>query len=65
MDEELQALTEALKQKGDELTQKRFSTAEKLSPLINEELHDLGIPHGRFCAQITSPLLNKNGNTDV
>ena len=33
--------------------------------MINEELHDLGIPHGRFCAQITSPLLNKNGNPDV
>jgi len=65
VDEELQALTEALKQKGSELTQKRLSTAEKLSPLINEELHDLGIPHGRFCAQITSPLLNKNGNPDV
>lgn len=65
VDEELQALTEVLKQKGSELTQKRLSTAEKLSPLINEELHDLGIPHGRFCAQITSPLLNKNGNSDV
>lgn len=62
VDEELLALSDSLKQKGNELTQKRLSTADKLTPLINEELHDLGIPHGRFCVQITSPLLHNNGD---
>ena len=62
VDEELQTLADLLKQKGNELTRKRLSIADKLTPLINEELHDLGIPHGRFCAQITSPFLRNNGN---
>ncbi len=62
VDGELQILSDALKQKGNELTRKRLSTADKLVPLINEELHDLGIPHGRFCVQIASPLLQKNGD---
>lgn len=62
VDEELLALSDSLKQKGNELTQKRLSTADKLTPLINEELHDLGIPHGRFCVQITSPILHNNGD---
>ncbi|OHC00044.1 MAG: DNA repair protein RecN [Planctomycetes bacterium RIFCSPLOWO2_12_FULL_39_13] len=65
VDEELQALTEVLKQKGNELRKKRIAAAERLSPLIDQELHDLGIPHGRFCAQITSPFLNKSENTDI
>ena len=65
LDEELQALTDQLLRKGGELTRKRLATAEKLSPLINEELHELGIPHGRFCAQVVSPFLNKDGNPDV
>jgi len=65
VEKELAVLTELLMQRGKELTSKRLSTAEKLSPLIDEELRDLGIPHGRFRAQITSPLLNKNGNPDV
>ncbi len=58
VEEALRTLTGLMKQKGNELTQKRLAAAEKLSPLIKEELHELGIPHGRFCAQITSPLLN-------
>lgn len=62
VDGELQLLFDALKQKGNALTRKRLATADKLTPLINEELHDLGIPHGRFCVQITSPFLNKNGD---
>ncbi len=65
VDEELQALTEVLKQKGYELSKKRLSTAEKLSPLIDEELRDLGIPHGRFRVQITSPSLQNNGGQEV
>lgn len=65
VDEELLALSDSLKQKGNELTRKRLSTADKLTPLINEELHDLGIPHGRFCVQITSPLLHNNDDLPV
>ncbi len=65
VDEELLALSDSLKQKGNELTRKRLSTADKLTPLINEELHDLGIPHGRFCVQITSPLLHNNDDLQV
>ncbi|MEP9412191.1 MAG: DNA repair protein RecN [Candidatus Brocadia sp.] len=65
LDEELQALSDSLKQKGNELTRQRLSTADKLAPLINEELRDLGIPHGRFCVQITSPFLQNNGDIDV
>ena len=65
VDEELRALTELLKKKGNELRKKRIAAAERLSPLIDQELHDLGIPHGRFCAQITSPFLNKSENTDI
>ena len=65
VDKELNALSELLKQKGKELAKKRLATAEKLSPLIDKELHDLGIPHGRFCAQITSPFLSENKDTDV
>ncbi|MDN3513373.1 MAG: DNA repair protein RecN [Candidatus Brocadia sp.] len=65
VEEELRELTEVLRQKGNELTRERLSTAERLSPLINEELHDLGIPQGRFCVQIDSPFLNKDGNPDV
>jgi DNA repair protein RecN (Recombination protein N) len=65
VDEELQALSDLLKQKGDELTKKRLSTADKLTPLISKELHDLGIPHGRFCVQITSPFLSNNDNQQV
>ncbi|MCF6156089.1 MAG: DNA repair protein RecN [Candidatus Brocadia sp.] len=64
VDEELRGLSDLLNQKGKELTLKRLSTADKLTPLINEELHDLGIPHGRFCVQITSPFLHNSGNTD-
>lgn len=63
-DEELRILSDLLKQKGEKLTQKRLSTADKLTPLINKELHELGIPHGRFCVQITSPFLHESGNTD-
>lgn len=59
IDEELVVLSELLRDKGCELTRKRFSTAGKLSSLIEEELHHLGIPHGRFCVQVTSPFLNK------
>lgn len=65
VDEELLALSDSLKQKGTELTRKRLSTADKLTPLINEELRDLGIPHGRFCVQITSPLLHNNDDLPV
>jgi DNA repair protein RecN (Recombination protein N) len=65
VDEELLALSDSLKQKGTELTQKRLSAADKLTPLINEELRDLGIPHGRFCVQITSPLLHNNDDLPV
>lgn len=65
VDEELRTLSDLLKQKGDELTRKRLSTAGKLTSLITEELHDLGIPHGRFCVQITSPFLNDNDNPQV
>lgn len=65
LDDELQALSDSLRQKGDELTRKRLSTADKLTPLINKELRDLGIPHGRFCVQITSPFLQNNGDIDV
>ncbi|HHT9104578.1 MAG TPA: DNA repair protein RecN [Candidatus Wujingus californicus] len=65
MDKELNVLSELLKQKGKGLAKKRLATAEKLSPLIDKELHDLGIPHGRFCAQITSPFLSENKDADV
>lgn len=65
VDEELLALSDSLKQKGTELTRKRLSAADKLTPLINEELRDLGIPHGRFCVQITSPLLHNNDDLPV
>lgn len=65
VDKELQALSDSLRQKGDELTRKRLSAADKLTSLINEELHDLGIPHGRFCVQITSPFLHNNGGVDI
>ncbi|HHT9129207.1 MAG TPA: DNA repair protein RecN, partial [Candidatus Wujingus californicus] len=65
VDKELNALSELLKQKGKELAKKRLATAEKLSPLIDKELHELGIPHGRFCAQIMSPFLSENKDTDV
>ncbi|MDR4509774.1 MAG: DNA repair protein RecN [Candidatus Brocadiaceae bacterium] len=62
VDKELQKLTAVLIKKGRELTEKRLSAAEKLAPLINEELRDLGIPHGRFHAQIVSPFLQ--GDTE-
>ncbi|TVM03218.1 MAG: DNA repair protein RecN [Candidatus Brocadia sp. WS118] len=65
LDEEIETLTKTLKQKGGELTKKRLSTADQLAPLINKELHDLGIPHGRFCVQITSPFLHNNGEPQV
>lgn len=61
LDAEIEMLTNALKQKGGELTKKRLATADQLAPLINKELHDLGIPHGRFCVQITSSFLPDNG----
>lgn len=54
IDEELRTQLELLKNKGNELTQNRLSAANTLSPLINEELHNLGMPHGRFCVQITA-----------
>lgn len=62
VDEELRVLSDSLKQKGCELTRKRVSTADKLTPLINKELHELGMPHGRFCVQITSPFLSDGGD---
>ena len=65
VDKELNMLSELLKQKGKGLAKKRLATAEKLSPLIDKELHDLGIPHGRFYAQITSPFLSENKDADV
>ncbi len=54
VEEELRIQLESLKNKGNELTQNRLSAANTLAPLINEELHSLGMPHGRFCVQITS-----------
>lgn len=57
IDEELKALSVLLKRKGGELTQKRRSTADKLAPLIDKELGELGIPHGKFYVQIASPFL--------
>lgn len=54
VEEELRIQLESLKNKGSELTQNRLSAANTLAPLINEELHSLGMPHGRFCVQISS-----------
>ncbi|HHT9130798.1 MAG TPA: DNA repair protein RecN, partial [Candidatus Brocadiaceae bacterium] len=65
VDEELRELSKLLNRNGRELTQRRLSTADKLSPLINEELRDLGIPHGRFRVQITSPFLQNSGEPEV
>ncbi|BBO16042.1 DNA repair protein RecN [Candidatus Brocadia pituitae] len=65
LDEDLQELTSALKQKGSELTKKRLSTADQLTPLIKKELHDLGIPHGQFSVQITSPFLHNHDAPQV
>lgn len=65
LDDELQELASALKQKGSELTKKRLSTADQLTPLIKKELHDLGIPHGRFSVQITSPFLHNHDDPQL
>ncbi|OQZ03924.1 MAG: DNA repair protein RecN [Candidatus Brocadia sp. UTAMX1] len=65
LDEEIQKLANNLKQKGGELTRKRLSTAEQLTPLINKELHDLGIPHGRFSVQLTSSFLHNHNDPQV
>jgi DNA repair protein RecN (Recombination protein N) len=65
VDEEVRVLSELLKQKGHDLTQKRRSTADTLAPLINKELRELGIPHGRFCVQIASPFLDGDGDPQV
>ncbi|HQU31989.1 MAG: DNA repair protein RecN [Planctomycetia bacterium] len=65
LDEEIHKLTNDLKQKGGELTRKRLSTAEQLTPLINKELHDLGIPHGRFSVQLTSSFLHNHYDPQV
>ena len=65
IEKELGELSKSLKNKGDELTRRRLSAAGKLAPLINDELHDLGMPHGRFSVQITPPSLNKDGDFDV
>jgi len=61
LDEELKSLLELLEQRGNKLTKKRMTTAEKLAPLINNELHDLGIPHGKFQVEIKSPFIQGNG----
>ncbi|MCF6147476.1 MAG: DNA repair protein RecN [Candidatus Kuenenia sp.] len=65
LDEEFAALLKLLKQKGRELNKKRLSVAEKLAPLINRELGDLGIPHGEFQVEIKSPFLHDNGEVSV
>lgn len=65
IEKELGELSKSLKSKGNELTQRRLSAAGKLAPLINDELHDLGMPHGRFSVQITSLSLNQDGDVDV
>lgn len=65
LDEELTAATALLKQKGCELNKKRISVAEKLAPLIDKELGDLGIPHGRFQVEIKSPFLDDNEDVSV
>ncbi len=58
IDEELRIQLESLKNKGSELTQKRISAANALTPLINDELRSLGMPHGQFCVKITSSPLH-------
>ncbi len=65
IEKELGELSKSLKNKGDELTRRRLLAAGKLAPLINGELHDLGMPHGRFSVQITPPSLNKDGDFDL
>ncbi|MCF6157559.1 MAG: DNA repair protein RecN [wastewater metagenome] len=64
IDDELHTFLESLKQKGHELTKRRRSAADKLAPLINKELHQLGIPHGRFCVRITSPFFENKENSE-
>lgn len=65
VDEEIQRLSDVLDNKGSELTRRRISTADMLAPLINEEIHSLGMPHGRFCVQITSPFQKNHDGCDV
>ncbi|GJQ47342.1 MAG: DNA repair protein RecN [Candidatus Jettenia caeni] len=65
VDEELKVLSDFLRQKGCELTRKRVATANKLAPLIDKELHELGMPHGKFLVQITSPFLPDGGNSQA
>ena len=65
IEKELGELSKSLKSKGNELTQRRLTAAGKLAPLINDELHDLGMPHGRFSVQIASLSLNQDGDFDV
>jgi len=65
IEKELGELSKSLKSKGNELTQRRLTAAGKLAPLINDELHELGMPHGRFSVQIASLSLNQDGDVDV
>ncbi|HHT9110365.1 MAG TPA: DNA repair protein RecN [Candidatus Brocadiaceae bacterium] len=65
VDAEIRLLSGVLNNKGSELTRRRISTADTLAPLINEELHSLGMPHGRFCVQITSPFQLNHDDCDV
>jgi DNA repair protein RecN (Recombination protein N) len=65
IDEEIEKLSDTLRQKGRELTQKRVATANKLSSLITEELHSLGMPHGKFLVQITSPFSQNQNDCDI
>ena len=65
VDAEIRLLSDVLNNKGSELTRRRISTADTLAPLINEELHSLGMPHGRFCVQITSPFQHNHDDCDV
>ncbi|MGQ3685937.1 MAG: DNA repair protein RecN [Candidatus Loosdrechtia sp.] len=65
IDEEIRILSELLKQKGHDLTQKRRLTADTLVPSINKELHELGIPDGRFYVQIASPFFDGKGDPQI